>query len=260
MAKLHFFYEMKIDYSTEVGRCNFTIKCVPQDTKRQKILDYQIVVEPATSYQCGRDGLGNYQIYGTNEMPHKTFLFQIQGEAETDLAPYELPYDPEIDMVFAHPYGLNRAGQRLNAYYTAHKDEITGNAYERALQWMHLLHRDFLYVKGCTTVSTSAEEAFALGQGVCQDYAHIYIAIMHLANIPARYVTGLITGEGASHAWVEILHEDFWYGMDPTNDLEVREQYVRIGMGRDASDCMINRGIMHGGGEHTQTIWVNVEQ
>ena len=124
---------------------------------------------------------------------------------------------------------------------------------------MHALHRDFQYQPCTTDVDTTAEDAFIQGYGVCQDYAHIYIALMHLAGIPARYVTGLIVGEGASHAWVEILWKDRWYGLDPTNDLVVKDDHIKIGIGRDAKDCMINRGIMHGNCLQTQRIKVSVK-
>ena len=111
-----------------------------------------------------------------------------------------------------------------------------------------------------TNINTTAEEAFVQGQGVCQDYAHIFIALLHLAKIPSRYVTGLIVGEGASHAWVEILCGRKWYGIDPTNNCIVSDEHIKIGIGRDARDCMINRGIMHGGGLHTQKISVSVTE
>lgn len=68
-----------------------------------------------------------------------------------------------------------------------------------------------------------------LGQGVCQDYAHIFLALLNLAGIPARYVTGLLIGEGASHAWVEVLHHGAWYGLDPTNDAPVLTDYINMG-------------------------------
>jgi transglutaminase-like putative cysteine protease len=81
-----------------------------------------------------------------------------------------------------------------------------------------------------------------------------------LAGITARYVTGFIIGEGVSHAWVEFLDHDQWYGIDPTNNKLVNDEYIKIGHGRDAKDCMINRGIMHGGGPHTQSVRVNVQE
>lgn len=260
MKKLHFEYYMQIDYSVEISRCNFTIKCIPKDNERQKIGQQDIEIYPAISYQTGADGLGNLQIYGVNEQPHKTFYFKITGDAMTGMADYEEKADGNIAMIFNHPHGLNVAGDNIIKYFNQIKPVPGKNALEQTEEIMHCLHRDFTYQPDTTTVKTTAEEAFTLGCGVCQDYAHVFIALLHLAKIPARYVTGLIVGEGASHAWVEVLSEGRWYGFDPTNDVRVKDEHIKIGIGRDANDCMINRGIMHGGGTQTQTVRVSVTQ
>lgn len=258
MNELYFDYYMQIDYEKEVSRCNFTIKCIPMDNARQQIRNVNIELFPATGYNKGVDGLGNQQIYGTNEIAHKTFYFHITGEALVGLADYEEMENDDLSMIFRHPYGLNKAGDGIRAYYQ--KLNIPdGNILEKAEAIMHQLYRDFVYEPFLTNVKTTAEEAFLLGRGVCQDYAHIFIALLHLTGITARYTTGLIVGEGASHAWVEVLLDGKWYGYDPTNDKKVGDEYIKIGVGRDAHDCMINRGIMHGGGFHHQIIRVSVQ-
>lgn len=251
---------MEIVYSVEVSRCHFTIKCIPGNTARQQIENIKIQLSPKTPYCEGRDGFHNLQIYGIDELPHTVFRFEIEGDARCGMAAYEEAADENLAMVFRHPHGLNVAGQTIQAYYENWKAASCGSVYERAIGLMHRLHQDFAYEPCTTTVETTAEEAFAQGHGVCQDYAHIFIALLHLSGIAARYVTGLIVGEGASHAWVEILQDGKWYGLDPTNDSPVSENHIKIGVGRDAKDCMINRGIMHGGGLHTQTVKVSVTE
>ena len=123
---------------------------------------------------------------------------------------------------------------------------------------MQRLYKDYVYEAGVTNVETTAEEAFNLGRGVCQDYAHIFISLCRLGGIPARYVTGFMIGEGQSHAWAEILFGDKWIGMDPTNNLLIDDNYIKLSHGRDAADCKINLGIMIGGGEQAQQIKVSV--
>lgn len=262
MKQLLFDYSMQIDYSEMVSRCNFTIKCIPQNTMRQRIDHIAIELFPQTDYFWGTDGLKNSQIYGLNEAEHRTFRFHISGRAQTGAAEYEELADDSMTMIFRHPHGLNAGGEGIRSYFEKVKGTFLSerDAYSKAVHIMHRLHRDYRYQANVTTIHTTAEEAFALGQGVCQDYAHIFIALLHLAGIPARYVTGLMIGEGASHAWVEVLHDGRWYGLDPTNDALVREEYIKIGVGRDAGDCMINRGIMHGGGLHTQKIRASVKE
>lgn len=250
MQKLHFTYEMQIEYSVEVARCNYTIKCIPKNTARQRIEDTNIHLFPETTYCMGMDGLKNPQIYGVNEEPHKIFCFRIEGTATTGLSDYEEKEDENLAMIFKHPHGLNVPGTGILSYYEKNPLAPGLSPYEQAIELMHSLHRDFHYQPCSTNVDTTAEEAFLQGQGICQDYAHIFISLLHLAGIPARYVTGFIVGEGASHAWVEVLWNHKWYGLDPTNDMLVKEEHIKIGVGRDAKDCTINRGIMHGGGSH----------
>lgn len=262
MKHLFFDYSMQIDYSVAVSRCNYTIKCIPQNTMRQRIDQIAIDLSPKTNYYWGTDGLKNRQIYGVNEEAHSTFHFHISGSAQTGLADYEEIEDDSMSMIFKHPHGLNVAGEGIRAYSEKIRHEIMPgmDAYAEAVEIMHRLYQDYNYQVNTTNVNTTAEEAFLQGHGVCQDYAHIFIALLHLAGIPARYVTGLIIGEGASHAWVEVLHNGRWYGLDPTNDMLVDTDHIKIGVGRDAKDCMINRGIMHGGGLHTQKINVSVKE
>ena len=82
-----------------------------------------------------------------------------------------------------------------------------------------------------------------IGAGVCQDYSHVLLSLLRMAGMPARYVVGLMQGEGESHAWVEANCRGYWYGIDPTNHLLINESYIKLAHGRDYGDCMISRGI-----------------
>ena len=120
------------------------------------------------------------------------------------------------------------------------------------------VHQHFTYVPGHTNVSTSAGEAFRLGIGVCQDYVHVLLSLCRLAKIPARYVSGLPIGEGASHAWAEVWEDGLWYGLDPTRDCPADESYLKFCVGRDYSDCPLERGMFTGGADQTQTVFMKV--
>ncbi len=116
------------------------------------------------------------------------------------------------------------------------------------------VHARFSYVPGATSVSTTAAEAFYCETGVCQDYAQVMIALCRSVGIPARYVTGLMVGHGATHAWVEVHDGRRWHGFDPTNNTEVDDRYMLFATGRDFEDCPIERGIFRGAAEQTQEI------
>lgn len=260
MKKLHFTYDMQIKYVTEVANCDFTIKCFPIDTARQRIENVNLKLTPQTGYQWGVDGLGNKQIWGSEKTPHDFFRFQIEGDAITGLSDYEEDINTDIAMVFGVAHGLNIAGDNIKKFYREKIEQSEKSTFDKALEITEILYHKFRYESGSTKIETTAEEAFSQGCGVCQDFAHILISLFHLSGIKARYVTGFIIGEGESHAWVEFLNGDKWIGIDPTHNRLVNDDYIRIGHGRDAKDCTINRGIMRGGGTHTQTVNVNVQE
>lgn len=111
-----------------------------------------------------------------------------------------------------------------------------------------------------TAIQTTAEEAMALGMGVCQDYSHILLSLCRMEHIPSRYVVGMLIGEGLSHAWVEICDNGHWIALDPTNNLIVDDQHIKISSGRDYQDCIINQGLFVGQTTQVQTIHVSVTE
>ena len=259
MSVLHFEYKMEINYEEYISRCFFTIKCIPREDARQHLLGIELSVLPETEYSMGEDSFGNRQIYGSETEPHNQFLFQSIGDVEIIQTDYEEISD-ETAGIFRIPHGKCIPGSRLSEYYQSHDFSKCKSPYEICMAWMHKLHRDFSYVPGATQFHTGAEEAWGMGRGVCQDYAHIYVTLLRMAGIPARYVCGMIIGEGASHAWAEALCGDKWVAFDPTNDCLVSDQHIKIGHGRDAADCAINRGLIWNNGVQLQKIAVLVEK
>jgi transglutaminase-like putative cysteine protease len=118
------------------------------------------------------------------------------------------------------------------------------------------VHRSFSYVKKSTAVNSPIEDALRSRQGVCQDFAHIMIALVRNARIPCRYVSGYLyhstenahpATDGATHAWVEALLPGLgWVGFDPTIDRLAGEQHIRTATGRDYADVPPTRGMMKG--------------
>jgi transglutaminase-like putative cysteine protease len=105
------------------------------------------------------------------------------------------------------------------------------------------------YGHDVTGVRTTAAEALALGAGVCQDYAHVMLALCRLCGLPARYVSGHMLGEGGSHAWVEVLLPSVTdppalvaVAFDPTNDRLAGSSYLTIAVGRDYADVAPTHG------------------
>jgi hypothetical protein len=131
----------------------------------------------------------------------------------------------------------------------------------------HLMHRvrdrlDFQI--GATDVLTTADEALRRGAGVCQDHAHVMIAVARSLGIPARYVSGYLwpghhVAAQASHAWVDLHVPGIgWVGFDPANDCRPTEAYVRVAVGLDYFDAPPTRGVRRGGPRH-EHLGVTVE-
>jgi hypothetical protein len=112
-----------------------------------------------------------------------------------------------------------------------------------------------------TSVDTSAGEALAMGIGVCQDYSHIFLSIARENRIPCRYVSGYIDqghqflGDMQMHAWVEAyIPGAGWKGFDPTNNILVDENFVKVAHGLDYNDCSPLRGVLMAQGSSNSTV------
>lgn len=111
------------------------------------------------------------------------------------------------------------------------------------------VYGEMRYHYGSTGVRTTAAEAYALGRGVCQDYAHVMIALCRTLGMPARYVSGHMLGEGGTHAWVEVLLRDperpghfIARPFDPTHGREAGLTYITVAVGRDYGDVAPTSG------------------
>lgn len=249
---LQFDYQMEIRYSKPVERCYYTIKCIPKESARQKLVEKTIRMEPESCWAEGTDGWGNPKLYGHISKPHDIFRFQIEGTVES--LPEQFEEETGLAGMYRQPFGKTIPGSELFGYFNSLDHSGYGQDKETCSRIMDEMRAHFSYEKEQTEAGTTAEQAWRLGKGVCQDYAHIYLALLRMAGIPARYVCGLMEGEGESHAWVEALLDGKWVGIDPTNCCPAGEGYIKLGDGRDASECAINRGILFNGGEQSQII------
>ncbi|WP_250286006.1 MULTISPECIES: transglutaminase family protein [unclassified Frankia] len=131
---------------------------------------------------------------------------------------------------------------------------------ETALRCCAWVHRRIGYAGGSTDVTTTAAQALAGGRGVCQDHAHVMLALCRAAGVPARYVSGHMTGESASHAWVEVIvPADAGLpgggaravALDPCHDRLADQRYVTVATGRDYTEVAPTSGSYRGPGRGT---------
>jgi transglutaminase-like putative cysteine protease len=163
------------------------------------------------------------------------------------------PYTRPDDSVVAAAVDL-RAG-----------DATPARAVQRVLDWIREAMR---YETGSTTVHTTASEALADTRGVCQDFAHVTLAVLRSMGIPARYVSGYLDprsepalGEavaGESHAWVEVCFAGEWIGLDPTNGGPAGARHLVVARGRDYADVPPLKGVYQGGPAHRLGVTVEL--
>ena len=207
----------------------------------QRRVFHQLAVDPGGPLRrWATDAHGN--VVASIEVPAIEQTVRFDVHAVIDRAPR--PEDARVPLAavptYLEPTRLTQpdAGLRAAAHQLAgHSDFET---VERLCQFVHSSVR---YQKGVTSVDTTAAEAFALGAGVCQDQAQVMLAMCRALGIPARYVSGHMLGEGATHAWVEVLLPDATDAglarampFDPCHGRRPDASYITIATGRDYSD------------------------
>ena len=258
MKRLNCRFRTELAFSSPVTDHSFSMKLTPLETPRQRLISHQIFLEPEFPAPVYTDGFGNQVHSGYLHAPHDRLVFGMEALVEVD----ETVFDPTIPHPqYRYPTRLTTAGAGILAFLERHCPD-TGSPRELALHLMHALHEAFAYHSCSTTVSTTAEEAFVQGHGVCQDYAHILLALLRARRIPCVYVTGLLLGEGQTHAWVEVFTGETWLPLDPTHDRIVGEHYVALSRGRDFGDSSIDRGVFKSRtfAFQRQTVYAAVEE
>jgi transglutaminase-like putative cysteine protease len=276
--ELSFYFDTVLNFSGSVTEHNFLLRCIPADAPEQSILSYTLTVYPDGAASLGRDSFGNVVRAGRVVEAHDSFRYTLQGMAYRDDS-LRVPEEAAPFYRYASP--LTQVTPELEAFYeSVVKDADCGvmqaqsqdggqvqgasggfsamNALEKARILCGKVYEHFTYTPGETNVMTTAGEAFADGKGVCQDYAHVLITLCRMAGMPARYVSGLFVGEGASHAWTEVWMDGLWYGIDPTHNCPADEKYLKLCIGRDYSDCPLERGVFSGWAEQTQKVFTKV--
>ena len=247
-------------YEHEVTSSYNEARMTPLTTDLQTTVDSRLEVEPRVRPYRYVDYWGSVVDAFDVHAPHTELSVTARSVVETSPAP-AAPEGMGWDELCTGPVA-DRFSEYLGATtYVPQTPELVTIA--RSLAGDHppaaavettagFVSSHLSYTPGVTEVSTSAVEAYEAGHGVCQDYAHLTLALLRILGIPARYVSGYIhprddaaKGEvvsGESHAWVEAWVGD-WWGFDPTNGVAAGERHVIVGRGRDYADVPPLRGI-----------------
>lgn len=253
-------YELLNQFSSPVNHHSFSLRCFPRDMERQKTEACECEILPGAIYSRGRDSFGNPMIIGCSEEAHDIFAVRVRALVmTTDQAEPETKPEYQIGM-YRYFTPTTRPGETLRKFYESVPAAGQKTVWERTQELMECFCSVYQYESGSTSFFTTAEEAFSQGKGVCQDYAHILLALCRMEGMIARYAAGTIPGEGESHAWIEVYQDGFWKGFDPTHCKPADEDYIVFAVGRDAHDCSISRGIFKGWAGQSQQVRVTMEE
>ena len=245
----------RYEYRTEVSGAHMELRLRPPSDGGQRVHSYKLDLQPPSRVRAYVDGFGNDVQYFNHVAAHATLEIVSRSRVETGPLPATRPLDlfPSDLLLFRAPVLQTTAVRRLARGARL----LDAGSPESVLEFLDRIIRaiagELTYTPDVTTVSTDVEEVLRLGRGVCQDFAHVFIAAVRTAGIPCRYVSGYIyegAGEtvvGASHAWGEAWVPDRgWTAYDPTHPGLAAEHYVRVAVGRDYRDAAPTRGVYVG--------------
>ncbi len=217
----------------------------------QRLLDHRLTVSSPTAetaYQA--DAFSNTEIHSFVPVVDHAIEFEawILVERLAGAEPHYFSSSCLLDERYLQPSSLTEPDETLLA--EAARLRATGKqGRELADEINAWVYRTMTYAHDVTDIYTTAARALALKQGVCQDYAHIMLALCRLCGLAARYVSGHLLGEGGTHAWVEVLlpvendpERALVLALDPTHGRPARLTYVTVAVGRDYFDVAPTSG------------------
>ena len=267
-------------YTSPVRHCVMALCMKPRDDDGQRLVHFEASTAPRASLNDELDGFGNTKQVLTLHRAHQVLEVTARSTVETTRSA-PLSDSPDgcaweetrtskgsfAQWDFTHASALARPTSALADFVNRRDIASRGAPVESLLRLSNTLHDSFEYVPGSTSVVSPIDHILESGRGVCQDYAHVMIAIARSWGVPTRYVSGYVhvkraggrTPETASHAWVECWLSDLgWVGFDPTNNRLVDERYVTVAVGRDYQDVAPTRGVLIGGGETSLEVSVRM--
>jgi transglutaminase-like putative cysteine protease len=244
------------------------LRMTPGSHDGQYVAEWQIDVSADSRLDVHEDAFGNITHVMTHG-PLEELTIHVGGLIETQDTGGVLRGADE-----RFPAGLflrSTALTEVNPAMAQFARELRAEAGDDVLGFLHALmvqiYEHMTFDEDPTNSGTSASEAFALKRGVCQDYAHIFIACARSGGVPARFVSGHflrsdgVTTQQAGHAWAEAFVPDLgWVGFDAANGICTTDAHARVAVGLDYFGAAPVRGTRYGGGTETLTVSVKVNQ
>ena len=259
----------RFSYEAPITESVMEVRMQPINEGAQRCHRFELHTSPRARVHVYRDASGNAVHHFNIPAPHAKLLVTAKSAVEM-LPMHALPDALPLDAWHAID-ALAAGGEFWDYLMPGRFTESTALlidldralALDRSVDPLTMARRAtsgiferFDYVPHSTRVDSPIDEALAAGRGVCQDFAHIMLALLRHHGLACRYVSGYVPHDtdhqhrsepAATHAWVEVWMPGVgWAGFDPTNDGEARERHVRVAIGRDYADVPPTRGVFKG--------------
>jgi transglutaminase-like putative cysteine protease len=267
-VKLEIVHTTRYRYTGPIAETVMEVRLRPMDGNGQRCLDFRLELSHGVQPRTYVDGFGNHVHYFNLVKPHSGLSLISRSVVETGIG---FDAEPGEDLVedflrFRAPV-KDVDGVRDLARRHAVADPSSPVAIEHALDELtETISREFTYDRTVTNVYSAVDDVLELRAGVCQDFAHLFIAAARAMGVPARYVSGYIHTPGesvvaASHAWAEAwVAGRGWIGFDATHPVRTTPHHVRLAVGRDYTDAAPTRGVYVGSASGTMAISVKTRE
>lgn len=264
-------HETRLDYTEPVAEWLTEVRMEPASDERQSCHSFHLVVSQSPAQFRYLDGFGNRVHHFNILQPHQQVRLLAASIVETidrtaDLMESQATFPHCLDSAsldilhFLSFRGPVRGTPMLEPL----RERVQPTTGHRIGPWIYqvgeYIRANFEYARDVTDSSSPIDDILRKGKGVCQDFAHLMIALLRSFGIPARYVSGYIhrpNKDSQSHAWCEVWLPDIgWVSYDPTNGCPGNERFVRVAIGRDFTDVPPNRGTFRGPGRETISVRV----
>ena len=267
-------------YESPITESVMEVRMQPRTDGQQRCLHFGLTTTPATRVMMYQDQGGN--VVHHFDIPGRHAALTVTAEAMVECnPPAPLPHRlgphawSDLDLMvkggefweWLSPSDFARPTPLLEAFAEQLRLQRGNDPLVALRGLMGEMYTRFAYNQRSTRVDSPVDDALEARAGVCQDFAHIFIALARSLGVPARYVSGYLFNDGgtdrsidgATHAWVEILLPDVgWVGLDPTNNLLATERHIRVAIGRDYADVPPTRGVFKGTAEVRSELMVGV--
>jgi transglutaminase-like putative cysteine protease len=275
-------------YAPAVRESVMEVRLQPRSDGPQHCLTFELEVSPAANIMQYRDFMGNTVHHFDIAGKHSEVKVIARSSVDVQSIPVINSADAgswdDLDHLVSTPSNTNDDywEMLLPSQFAKSTPELEALAndlrcYRRdtPLQLLTELNQaifeTFSYVPKSTRVNSPIDDALRSRKGVCQDFAHIMLALLRPLRIPCRYVSGYMfhrddhdetkyrSLEGASHAWIEAVIPNLgWTAFDPTNNLIGADRHIRVALGRDYSDVPPTRGVHKGDAQSALSVAVTV--